>query len=63
MEKAAEKEKARERHISNDLRQRLNDANRKIEKLRTELENAKSIIYKREVSSRTREIAENGAQG
>lgn len=50
MVKDAEKEQARERNISNDLRHRLDDANRKIEKLRTELEDAKSTISERDTA-------------
>jgi hypothetical protein len=50
MVKAAEEEQARERNISNDLRRRLDDANRKIEKLHTELENAKSTISERDTA-------------
>ena len=44
MVKAAEDEQIRERNISNDLRYRLDDANRKIEKLRSDLEDAKKTI-------------------
>jgi hypothetical protein len=50
MVKVAEEEQARERQISNDLRHRLDDANRKIEKLRTELEDAKSTISEQEAA-------------
>lgn len=50
MVKAAEEEQARERRISNDLRHRLDDANRKIEKLQTELEDAKSTISEKEIA-------------
>lgn len=50
MVKVAEEEQARERQISNDLRHRLDDANRKIEKLRTELEDAKSTISEQETA-------------
>ena len=50
MVKVAEEEQARVRNISNDLRHRLDDANRKIEKLRTELEDAKSAISERDTT-------------
>ena len=50
MVKVAEEEQARERQISNDLRHRLDDANRKIEKLRTELEDANSTISEQEAA-------------
>ena len=49
MVKAAEDEQIRERNISNDLRYRLDDANRKIEKLRSDLEDAKKTISDREI--------------
>ncbi|GAB5438075.1 hypothetical protein [Falsiruegeria mediterranea] len=48
MVKAAEDEQIRERNISNDLRFRLDDANRKIEKLRSDLEGAKKTISDQE---------------
>ena len=51
MVKVAEEEQTRERHISNDLRHRLDDANRKIEKLRAELEDAKSTISEQETAN------------
>lgn len=47
MVKVAEEEQARARNISNGLRHRLDDANRKIEQLRTELEGTKSTISER----------------
>ncbi len=49
MVKAAEDEQIRERNISNDLRYRLDDANRKIEKLRSDLEDAKKTISDQEI--------------
>ena len=48
MVKAAEDEQARERNISNDLRFRLDDANRKLEELRSDLEDAKKTISDQE---------------
>lgn len=50
MVKVAEEEQARERNISNDLRHRIDDANRKIENLRAELEDAKSTISEQEMA-------------
>ncbi|MDN2584258.1 hypothetical protein [Aquibium sp. ELW1220] len=50
MVKAAEDERTRERNISNDLRYRLDDANRKIEMLRTDLADAKTIISERDTA-------------
>jgi hypothetical protein len=50
MVKAAEEEQARERNISNDLRYRFDDANRKIEKLGTDLEYAKTTISERDAA-------------
>lgn len=50
MVKVAEEERARERNISNDVRHRLDDANRKIEKLRIELENARTSITERDAA-------------
>jgi len=50
MVKAAEEEQARERTISNDLRHRLDDANRKNETLRANLEAAKTTISEREIA-------------
>jgi len=50
MVKVAEEEQSRERNISNDLRHRLDDANRKIDNLRTELEDPKRSISERDTA-------------
>lgn len=48
MVKVADEEQVRERSISADLRHRVNDANEKIEKLRLDLEEAKTTIAEHE---------------
>jgi len=50
MVNAAEEEQVRERNISNDLRHRLDNANRKIETLRADLEAAKTTNSEREAT-------------